>query len=138
MVPPGNWCEIFKVVAACAVPVPKRRIAGAASADAMTCRRVIMGVLPGTFSCSEFGRSRCGMLARQGATFLSSDSLMAPGVFDVAPHLNGRVGEGAPSRRAHHLGPDRRTEWWARGRPHSRRPLCPPYDPYFRFFLRAA
>src|SRR5215216_5882821 len=42
MVPPGNWCEIFSVVAAWAVPVPKRRAAGAASADAMTWRRVSM------------------------------------------------------------------------------------------------
>jgi hypothetical protein len=42
MVPPGNWCEIFSVVAAWAVPVPKRRTAGAASADAMTWRRVSM------------------------------------------------------------------------------------------------
>src|SRR3954462_9768569 len=42
MVPPGNWCEIFSVVAAWAVPVPKRRIAGAATADAMRWRRVSM------------------------------------------------------------------------------------------------
>src|SRR6478736_1105310 len=42
MVPPGNWCEIFSVVAAWAVPVPKRSTAGAAIADAMTWRRVSM------------------------------------------------------------------------------------------------
>src|SRR3954468_10522365 len=42
MVPPGNWCEIFRVVAAWAVPMPKRRMVGAASADAMIWRRVSM------------------------------------------------------------------------------------------------
>src|SRR3978361_604032 len=49
MVPPGNWCEIFKVVAACAVPVPKRRMVGAASAEAMTWRGGVMGVSPMLF-----------------------------------------------------------------------------------------
>src|SRR5882672_3772450 len=75
MVPPGNWCEIFKMVAACAVPVPNLRIAGAASADAMTCRRVIMDVSLMLFLYWECGRCRCGMLARQTTYFLSSDSL---------------------------------------------------------------
>jgi hypothetical protein len=43
-VPPGNWWEIFSVVAAWAVPVPKRRIAGAAIADARTWRRFSMEI----------------------------------------------------------------------------------------------
>jgi len=34
-VPPGNWWEIFSAVAALAVPVPRRRMAGAAVAEAM-------------------------------------------------------------------------------------------------------
>src|SRR5947209_18674489 len=42
MVPPGNWCEIFSVVAACAVPMPKRRMEGAATAVAIKWRRVNM------------------------------------------------------------------------------------------------
>ena len=38
--------EAIGVVAACAVPVPKRRMAGAASADARTWRRVNMEFSP--------------------------------------------------------------------------------------------
>ena len=40
----GNWCDIFSAVAACTVPIPKRRIAGAASAVMRAWRRVSIEV----------------------------------------------------------------------------------------------
>src|ERR1700754_2774204 len=54
-------------------------------------------------------------------------------VFHVCPladsnrqfRLDRRVGKGAPSRRAHHPGPDARPEWWARRRTRSRPSALP-------------